>query len=504
MKANLLTSIARTVASTLLPSRINVEKDSLAKAISRKSGNDSISLKTENKLLVISNYSALPKTAYDKNPESCTHKISVIEMKKQLQDVSRASGGSRHKSRAVGNRISKVVNSIEKRVGFAEDLWTRSYWKSRDGATADLQSQASTAVQRLGCKPEWKDYCLTQQVSKMAQELTIPAQAICRMEDAFHGIYRIPHKDAANSTLLTYTDFADPSHLPDFVDLSFAAKDLRDAHALLPSFHDDGVRDGIERTLKDFTRILESAFEALLNRHQELAAMPDVSAGELNAIGKWLGIPETPDEASIDNDVPYGNMTITEAFNAAAETQDLTDSQLKVLEDRIVAMLALPKRSASQDAPYVPDDFLLPSQAAEGTRLFSAQSELTNVANALAANPDNPSSAQLRPLISDLRARTGETVMYWLEKHAILEGDASNLPSPPDVAELEQIALYLGMADLNVPAGDSSLDDFAPPDDKSQAGHLFVQPGPDQYQAKRRIFTSDTHARGFARMIAMR
>ena len=483
MRSSLLTSIARTIASTLVPSRINVEKDSLAKAISRKIGNDSISFKTETKLLAISNYNALPKTAFDRDPESCTHGTSVKEMKKQLLDASRATGGSRKKSRAVGDRINRIVNSIEKRVRFAEDLWTQSYWKSRDGDTAGLQKQASTAVQRLGYKPEWKDYCLTQQVSQMAQELTIPAHAICRMQDAFHGIYRIPQKDPSSSTPLTFTDFPNPGNLPDFVDLSVAAKDLQDAHALLPSFHDDGVRDRIERALQDLDQNLQTACAVLKSRHDELLARPQGATEELNAICKWLGMTDAHNEAAINQaGAPQARMTITEAFKAAAETDECSQSELKQLEEWVVAKLALPTRPETKEAPYAPSDFPSVSPAAEGTNLVSAQAELSNVAKVLAADPDNPSSPQLRSLIEDLHSRAGKTVMYWLEGHARLDGDADTALSPADEAELERIAQFLGMTgtndDLDALSEASSEDSYATSsssDSEASAIHPHIQ-----------------------------
>lgn len=300
MKTSFLTSMARTVASTLMPSRINVEKDSLAKAIAKKTGKDSITSKTVEKLKSISNYNRLPDTFLQGSVERCTHEIPVNALKKQLQEVSLAPARSKMNNHNVANKIRRIVNTVEQRVGFAEDIWTQSYWKNRDGGTENAKSQASNAVLRLGYQPEWKDYRLALQVTHLAQDTELSTHTIDRMRAAFHGLYRIPQQDDANKTSLTFKDFPNPSNLVDFIDLSVAAEDLRDAYKQVTSFQDEGVRVKVERALTDLGLILQSTLDALLSRHDELVDKPGDSTRELNAIRKWLGAPEPSGDASVD------------------------------------------------------------------------------------------------------------------------------------------------------------------------------------------------------------
>ena len=300
MKTNFLTSIARTVASTLMPSRINVEKDSLAKAIAKKISNGSITSKTQEKLKTISNYNGLPESPLQAGVEQCTHETSVSELKKQLLEVSFAPARSKISNRHVVDKIRTIVNTVEKRVGFAEDIWNQSYWKNRDGGTADTHSQTNHAILRLGYKPEWNDYRLALQVTNLAQDTELSAYTLHRMRASFHALYRIPLQNDANNTPLTFSDFPDPSNLPDFVDLSVAAEDLRDAYNQLNSFHSKGIRIRIECLLMELDQILQSAFDALLSRHEELVAQPEDATAELDAIRKWLGALELPNEPLIN------------------------------------------------------------------------------------------------------------------------------------------------------------------------------------------------------------
>lgn len=174
----------------------------------------------------------------------------------------------------------------------------------------------------------------------------------------------------------------------------------------------------------------------------------------------WLEgcMPETsPNELAVSVDEPQkqptppvaSHMTISEAFKLAAETHGFTHSQLKELEDWVVASLALPVRRETTRAPYAPGDFPPLGQAAEGINLVFAQTELSYVGKALAADLDNPSTPQLRSLVADLHARVGATMRYWIDKHASLDGDADTALSPADEAELERIAQFLGMTGTN-------------------------------------------------------
>ncbi len=178
--------------------------------------------------------------------------------------------------------------------------------------------------------------------------------------------------------------------------------------------------------------------------------VPEIPQTELAVSAKAPQTQHTSEPSEISpqpNLADTSRMTITDAFMAAAEVHACSESELKQLEDWVVARLALPKRPTSADAPYTAGDFPPVSQAAERTNLVSAQEELSNVARALAADPDNPSSPQLRSLIEDLHSRAGKTAMHWLERHASLDGDAETALSPADEAELERIAQFLGMTD---------------------------------------------------------
>jgi len=302
VKAPILTSVARTIASTLMPSRINVKTDSLAKAIAKKIGNNSISDKSVKKLELISNFHDFPASYLHGSVDHCTHETPVRAMKQQLQEVSLSPRRAKVKNHDVPAKITRIFNQVALRVSYAEDLWTESYWKNRDGGTSEMQSKADTAVLRLGYKPEWKDYRLALQVTNLTQDMEVSTSTIDRMHAAFHGLYRIPQQDDAGTTRLTFSDFPDPSNLPDFVDLSVAAEDLRDAHDQLSSLHSARIRHKVERTLQDLGSILQSSFEALMSRHEELVATPNGATNELNAIRKWLGAPELSNDTLIDLD----------------------------------------------------------------------------------------------------------------------------------------------------------------------------------------------------------
>ncbi len=141
-------------------------------------------------------------------------------------------------------------------------------------------------------------------------------------------------------------------------------------------------------------------------------------------------------------------MTITDAFKAAASSNDCTGAQLKQLEDWVVATLALPARPETADAPYVAGDFPPLSRAAGGTNLRLAQAELSEVVKAVGAYPASTARDPLLPLLADLHARVGETMMHWLDEHRRLDAEAGPAPSAADAAELERIALFLGMTDM--------------------------------------------------------
>ncbi|WNH50923.1 hypothetical protein [Stenotrophomonas oahuensis] len=177
-------------------------------------------------------------------------------------------------------------------------------------------------------------------------------------------------------------------------------------------------------------------------------------------------------------------MKITEAFKAAADTHGLKDSQLKELEDWAVATLALPERSASKHAIYVDGKFPPLSPATEGTKLLLAQSELSEVLNAVAAPPAKPADAPLLCLLADLQSRVSDTLIHWSNQRDQLAKEQERVPTLERAAEIERIENLIGatsrgtdLDDVSEAGSDvsySSVDSFGtePPRRKSSINLL--------------------------------
>lgn len=230
-----------------------------------------------------------------------------------------------------------------------------------------------------------------------------------------------------------------------------AQRTLQNVYSLASKTRGECARGQLSDLIIDFQREAANGLQ-----HWQTRLVQARSAGnrtEIELAETWIdGCPPqsqtTPPDAS--------HMTITDAFKAAASSNDFTGAQLKRLEDWVVATLALPARPETADAPYVADDFPPLGSATEGTNLRLAQAELVEAVNAVSAYTASAARAPLLSLLTDLQARTGETVIHWLDEHARLDEEAGTAPSSADAAELERVARFLGMTDMDVKLDDVS------------------------------------------------
>lgn len=482
----------------------------LANAINREDGKESLSSRKCSRIFAISNKrlkldahlnaaSKLDRNLHTNQAKEAS-RTPIAEAFKALD-----AGLLAVRNISVGNdakqSLDNVLARVSDKIGRARAEWTKLYWRNYEfDRPNDAQSNiVKSAESCLGAAPDPStlipgvfEGSLLETFELMAgsQEATLPQNSLNVITSRFNEIYCIADPDDYRGEGNARDYRPAVRCIADFRDIPSAIRDLAGIRAFVEGSVSPRLKPQLFELLQTFDKRANRDMGHWVRQEQRAQSegMSDTEAQKLlHEAQAWLGKIKVPNAAAEDTapaqtentggesptmhaSGPSGvdsqptplqtpPMTLTEAFKAAAETHGLTNSQLKELEDWAVATLALPNRSASEDAPYVPGDFPPLGQGKEGTNLLLAQSELSELLNAVAAPPAKPTGAPLLCLLADLQLRVSDTLIHWHSRRDQLIKGQERVPTFGGAAEIERIENFIGAT-----SGDTDLDDV------SQAG----------------------------------